>query len=111
MAVLAAVPDFRLVLKDDNLFGPAVLLGGGHDPGPFHDRFAERDVGAVSQEQYFVQLDGVALSYIQSFNTDGLAFGYFILFAAGFNYSVNIEPPNEILYQLYGFESRRGLKG
>jgi hypothetical protein len=97
---LVAVADLGLVLKDDNLLAPAVLLRCSQYLRPVNSGLPDRYLFAVGDKQYPVQFDSASLSRIQVPNIYGLAFGYSILLAAGFNNSVNFEPPNLILYQL-----------
>jgi len=92
--VLAAVAYLCLVFKDNYLIAPAVFPGRGQYPGSINERLADSYIIAVGQQQYLVQLDGAALGYPKTLDIDSLAFGYLILLATGFNYSVNIKPPN-----------------
>ncbi len=104
VAGLAAVAYLGLVLEDDYLFIAAVAFGRGQHPGAFDSRPAHGDVIAIGDEQDFLQLHRAA-GLLQQVDVEGLAFGYLILFAAGFNYCVNFRPPKVILYQFSGWAS------
>ncbi|MBA7704298.1 hypothetical protein ES703_113101 [subsurface metagenome] len=101
MPVLAAITYFSLIFKDDYLITPAVPLYLGQHSGTVDNRLADRDYIAVGNEQHLIQLNCATLGHFQTFYLDGLAFGYFILFATSFNNSVNFEPPKDTLYQFY----------
>jgi hypothetical protein len=93
VSVLAAVADLGLKLEDDNLLVLAVPLRRSQHPRSLNNRLADRYLVAIGDKQYTVQFNVTAFSRIQSPDIYGLTFGYFILFAAGFNNSVNFEPP------------------
>ena len=92
MAGLAAVARLRFVFKDDYFIAPAVFLRRGQHPGAFDDGFAAGDIIAIGDEQHPVQFDSAARFYREKLDVYRLAFSYFILFAACFNYRVNFGP-------------------
>jgi hypothetical protein len=93
MPFLAAVAYLGLVFKDNDFRTPATSLHRSQHFGPVDKRFADGHTIAVGDKQNPVKFHSTALSRIQMFDFYRLAFGYFILLAAGFNNSVNFEPP------------------
>jgi len=93
VALLAAVAHFRLEFKDDYLVAAAVLLGCDQHPGSLDKRLADGDIGAVTQEQYLIQLNRAAFGCFQPLDVYRLPFGYPVLLSACFNYRVNFRPP------------------
>jgi hypothetical protein len=94
VSCLAPVANLGLVFKDSDLLAPAVPLRCSQYLRPVNNRLTDRYLVAIADEQYPVQFDRAALSRIQMLRVYGLAFGYPILLAAGFNNCVNFEPPN-----------------
>jgi hypothetical protein len=93
MTPLDAIANLGLVLENDDLICLAVTLRGGQHPGAFYGGLAQGYVISVSDEQNPVQLDGIALGYIQPLNVYRFAGRYLVLLTAGLNYSVNGGPP------------------
>jgi len=94
VSCLAPVANLGLVLKDNNLIALAVPLRRSQYLRPVNNRLADRYLVAIADKQYPVQFDSAALVRTQMLYIYGLAFGYLILLAAGFNNSVNFKPPD-----------------
>ena len=99
MPLLPAVPHLRLILKHEYLFALSLLDYVGYNPGSLYSRRAQRDLLPVGYKMNSIQLDGLAAG--RKFrNVDCLSGRYLVLLAPGFNYSVNIRPPNLTYLQI-----------
>jgi len=101
VSILPAITHLGFVLENDYFIAFAVFLHRGHDPRPVNKWLTNGDIIAIADKQHSVQLNSAALSRVQTFDVYGLALGYFILFAACFDNSVNFRPPNYLFYQFY----------
>jgi len=100
VSCLASVANLGLVLKDNDFLAPAVPLRRSQYLRPVNNRLTDCYLVAIGDKQHPVQFDSAALNRTQMLRIYGLAFGYLILLATGFNNSVNFEPPRLVLYQL-----------
>lgn len=97
MSILPAITDLGFVLKNDYLIALAVFLHRGHHPRPVNEWLTDGDIITIADKQHSVQFDIATFSRVQTFDVYGLALGYFMLFAACFNYRVNFRPPKNYI--------------
>lgn len=88
----SAITDLGLILEYDNLITFKFPQGSGFYPGAFNSGIAGNYIPIVADKQHAVQLDGITLSYLQPLDLYLLFGGHLILFAPGFDNSVNLYP-------------------
>ena len=86
---LLLVAHLGLILKNNDFLAFALSLRGSNYFCSVNSGPAYRHLIALSDKQYFVQLDSIALGHVQAFHIYNLTGSYFILFATSFNNSVN----------------------
>ena len=90
VSCLLLVAHLGLILKNNDFLVFALSLRGSNYSCSVDSGLAYCHLIALSDKQYFVQLDSIALGHIQAFHIYSLTGSYFILFAASFNNSVNL---------------------
>jgi hypothetical protein len=99
MTGLLGVMVLMFEFENDNFVTFGHTFGSRHHFGALNGRGTYGNVFIVRNQQDLVQFNLVTLGFVQQVNIDCLARSDFVLFAAGFNYSVNGTPP--ITQQLY----------
>lgn len=92
MSCLPAVTSLWLILKHGNLVIFKLSQRSSFYLGTFDSRVARNYISIIINKQYTVEVNGIALRYVQTLNLYLLVRGYLILFTAGFNNSVNFCP-------------------
>lgn len=90
----AMVARFGLEPGSKHLLASCLALCPGDDLCTLNDWPANCYHRAITDEQHFIQLYGLSLGYRQTVNINDLAGSYPVLFASGFNDSVNFPPPS-----------------
>jgi hypothetical protein len=87
------VTHLGLIFENGNLPAFAAPLRGSHYLRPVNGRRAYGYLIAVGNKQHSIQVNRAPFRRIQAFDIYSLTRGYLILFAAGFNNSVNFFTP------------------
>src|SRR5690606_4886348 len=88
-----AIALLGLVLENQNLLMPAVLLHGGDHLGPFHGRGAHLGLPILGDQQHPIQLDGAVGLGLQPLHPDPVAFSHPVLLSARLHNRVHQRQP------------------
>lgn len=72
-------------------------MRGSHYLCPINKRLTYSYLLAIANEQYSIKVNCTAFSYTQAVYFYSLPWCYLILFAAGFDNSVNLRPPEKLI--------------
>jgi len=97
VSILPAITDLGFVLENDYFIAFTIELYRGYHPRPVNEWLTHCDIITIADKQHSVQFDIATFSRVQTFDVYGLALGYFMLFAACFNYRVNFRPPENYI--------------
>lgn len=89
MSVFLVVASLGLIMENNNFLAPVFPLAGSSYLGTFDRRVAYSYLIIVSNKEYLIQFDGIALVSADAVDIDDLSRSYLVLFTAGFNYRVN----------------------
>lgn len=79
-----------LIPENDNLLASALLLQGSNHLCSLNGGSAHCYLIIIGNEQYLIQLNSITLGHVQTVYIYNLTRGYLILFATGFDNSVNL---------------------
>ena len=106
-----AVTHLGLIPENNDLLAFTLSLRGSNYFRSLDSGITYCYLVAISDKQYPVQLNSATLGHIQTFHINNQTGSHFILFAASFNNSVNLQPPEPWNFTSYcGSMSNKDLE-
>jgi hypothetical protein len=90
MTCLLSIANFGLIPEYDDLVSLGLAQAGPHNLSALDNRVSHKVVFVAPDKQHFVEFDGLTFRHTQTLDFYCLFGGYLVLFAAYFNYSVNL---------------------